>query len=155
MAVDELDELIDFLVDKRAAVKLQALDILLGLTGSPEGIDRLKTKLDKLLVFTMRLICDEQKEAAHKVLSVLVNLSQDPDVAAKMLKMNAIKRSMDYLKEGQCSQPRLLVGHGVPGLHGCTKLVCSAYTQLCMHPVPLAAASSFVAAQGAACLAPA
>lgn len=130
MAIDELDELIDFLVDKRAAVRVQALDILLGLTGSPEGIERLRAKADKLLVFALRLVCDQTAEVASKCLSVLVNLAHEEDFAAKLLKSNAVNRCMDYLTEGTCSQPRLLVSafpmqntwlHGVLTPAGCTQ----------------------------------
>ena len=111
MAADELEELLGFLTDKRANVKQTALDILLGLTGSPEGIDRLKKgNIAKTLMLTLRLVCDEQPEAAKAALSILVNLSNDEEVVQHMLNVNTVGRSMDFLREGACKQPKLLVG---------------------------------------------
>ena len=62
-------------------IVLGALDIIVGLTGSPEGIEKLKGKLEKLLVFALRLVPvpdpkPQAVEASEKTLSALVNLAQ-------------------------------------------------------------------------------
>jgi len=44
MASDELDELIGFLSDARAPLRKGALDIVLGLTGSAEGLSKLRSR---------------------------------------------------------------------------------------------------------------
>jgi hypothetical protein len=44
MAVTELDELIGFLTDKREPLRMGALEILLGLTGSADGLSKLRSR---------------------------------------------------------------------------------------------------------------
>ncbi|KAG1679930.1 hypothetical protein FOA52_006994 [Chlamydomonas sp. UWO 241] len=111
---DELDQCIAFLADpKRYDVKLVALDILTGLSDSPEGVAKLKTKLDKLLAFTLRLVPVPQPvamapQASEGALMLLVNLSHDAEAAAKMIESRVIARVMDYIKDGICPHPRLM-----------------------------------------------
>lgn len=95
-------------------VVIGALDIIVGLTGSPEGIEQLKAKLEKLLVFALRLVPvpDPQPhaiQASEKTLTALVNLAQDRVSANKMLSMRVIGRLMDYMREGACPHFRLMV----------------------------------------------
>ena len=95
-------------------VVIGALDIIVGLTGSPEGIEQLKAKLEKLLVFALRLVPvpDPQPhaiQASEKTLTALVNLAQDRVSANKMLSMRVIGRLMDYMREGACPHFRLIV----------------------------------------------
>ncbi len=52
------------------------MDIVKGLTGSPEGIDQLKGQLSKLLLSLLRLVADKSKAVAEAALTALVNLSQ-------------------------------------------------------------------------------
>lgn len=49
------------------------------------------------------------KVSEHACMS-LVNLSNDSEVAAKMLSMKVIGRVMDYIREGACPHHRLMVG---------------------------------------------
>ena len=98
---------------------LGALDIIIGLTGSLEGIEELKNKLEKLLVFALRLVPVPDPEphllqASEKTLTALVNLAQDRIAAAKMLSMHVIGRLMDYMREGACPHYRLMVGDSGP-----------------------------------------
>ena len=95
-------------------MRLMALDIIKGLTASPDGIDKLKAKVDKLLVFVLRLVPvpDPQPQAvqlSEGALISLVNLSQDTDCANKMVAAKTIGRVMDYLREGVCPHHRLMV----------------------------------------------
>lgn len=105
-------------------MRLMALDIIKGLTASPDGIDKLKSKVDKLLVFILRLVPvpDPQPQAvqlSEGALASLVNLSQDPECANKMVAAKAIGRVMDYLREGTCPHHRLMVREGAyGGRHG-------------------------------------
>lgn len=110
---DELDELIDFLVDKRPGIRGQAAELILGLTGSPEGLDRLKAKTNKLLVFTLRLLGETDEGVSKTVLSALVNMAHDKDLSQALVKQNVVNRCMDYLKERTCKHPRLLVSRTV------------------------------------------
>jgi hypothetical protein len=109
----DLEDLINFLAGSRKDVKQAALGIILGLTGSHEGIDRLKKKLDKLITFLLRLIpVQETDEASKKIsedtLSSLVNLSNDPEVMKRMLASKTIARVMDYIREGSTPHHKLL-----------------------------------------------
>ena len=104
-------------------VVLGALDIIVGLSGSSEGIGKLKTKLDRLLIFLMRLVPvpDPQPpavQASEKALTSLVNLAQDRLAASKMLAVRVIGRLMDYLREGACPHPKLMVCGGGGGRVG-------------------------------------
>eukprot|EP00955_Chlamydomonas_euryale_P096788 365032-Chlamydomonas_euryale.AAC.10 len=94
-------------------VKLTALEILAGLSGTPDGIGALKSRLDKLLVFAMRLVpvpaaAPGASEASAGALKVLVNLSQDDSAAARMVEQRAVARVMDYIREGACPHARLM-----------------------------------------------
>ena len=95
-------------------VVIGALDIIIGLTGSPEGIEQLKIKLEKLLVFSLRLVPVTDPEphalqASEKTLTALVNLAQDRVAVAKMHGMHVIGRLMDYMREKSCPHFRLMV----------------------------------------------
>ena len=109
----DLDDLVNFLAGGRMDVKQMALSIILGLTGSHEGIDRLKKKLEKLLVLLLRLIPiqgsdDASKKISEDTLSSLVNLSNDPEVMKKMIASKTIARVMDYIREGSTPHHKLI-----------------------------------------------
>ncbi|GAX76264.1 hypothetical protein CEUSTIGMA_g3708.t1 [Chlamydomonas eustigma] len=111
--MSELDELIDFLADKRPHILLAALDIIKGLSGSPDGINQLKSRIEKLLVFLLRLVPvpdpDSDKiKASESSLTCLVNLAQEPEVVIHMLEKRVIGRLMDYLRDGLCPHHRLM-----------------------------------------------
>jgi gamma-glutamyl:cysteine ligase YbdK (ATP-grasp superfamily) len=57
-------------------VRQMAIDIVKGLTGSPEGIDQLKGQLAKLLLSLLRLVTDRVTGVSGSALTSLVNLSQ-------------------------------------------------------------------------------
>ena len=62
-------------------MRLLALDIIKGLTASPEGIERLKAKMDALLPALLRLVPvpdpePQASKASEESLICLVNLSQ-------------------------------------------------------------------------------
>lgn len=86
-----------------------AADIVQGLTGSPEGIDKLKGQMGALLTSLFRLVPDSS-DSSQPALTSLVNLSQDPAVARALLQLNVVARVMDYIREKTCPHTRLLVG---------------------------------------------
>jgi hypothetical protein len=89
-------------------VKQGALDIVQGLTGSPDGIDKLKTHIAKLLGNLLRL-ANDSTETSKPALTCLVNLSQDIDMSRKLLEVKIVPRVMDYIRERTCPHPELLV----------------------------------------------
>jgi len=106
----ELDELIGFLTDSRAPIRKHALDIVLGLTGSAEGLSHLRSKAKLVVAALLRMVCSQDPKEATSTVSALTNCSQDPGLVEVMLKSNCVNRLMDYLKEDTCTcTPRLLV----------------------------------------------
>lgn len=90
-------------------IKQQAVELVQGLTGSPEGIAQLASCTDALLPPLFRLV-GSSGGAARPAAAALVNLSQEPSAQRKLLDLNAPARCMDYLKEGACpGQEDLLV----------------------------------------------
>ena len=89
-AIDELDELIDFLGDShRPEIRLEACRLVEGLTGDAAGNERLREKVSGASSSSCR----------RPALAALVNLSQDPGVAKAMLDLGAVQRAMDCLRE--------------------------------------------------------
>lgn len=109
----DLDDLINFLAGSRLDVRQMAMGIILGLTGSHEGIDRLKKKMEKLLASLLRLIPiqeadDVSRKMSENTLSSLVNLSNDPEIMKRMLDSRTIGRVMDFIREGSTPHHKLL-----------------------------------------------
>ncbi|KAH7616908.1 putative Protein HGH1-like protein [Nannochloris sp. 'desiccata'] len=108
--MDDLGDLIGFLSEIRLDVKQHAVELVQGLTGSPEGIAQLATRTDALLPPLFRLVGAAQPAISRPALSSLVNLSQEPAAQKKLLELNAPARCMDYLKENTCrGQEDLLI----------------------------------------------
>ena len=82
-------------------MKQQAVELVQGLTGSPEGIAQLASRGKRLLSPLFRLVGAESS-ISRPALASLVNLSQEPFVQETLLNLNAPARCMDYLKEGTC-----------------------------------------------------
>lgn len=95
-------------VNLLSQVQAAAADIIQGLTGSAEGISKLKWQLAKLISALLRLVVGPS-ELSSKALTSLVNLSQDQRVVDELLSSRVVGRAMDYLREGSCPHPRLLV----------------------------------------------
>ena len=97
MAVDELDELIEFLADKRADARAQAAEIVQGLTGSDDGVARLASKSETLIPKLLHLMgkpAAESKPAA----TALVNLTTASDIATLAVEKGAVERAMEFLR---------------------------------------------------------
>lgn len=86
-----------------------AADIVAGLTGSPEGVDRLRPVEVPLLGALLRLATEPDDALAVPGLSALVNLSQEPGWAAALLRFNTVGRVMEYVRDKACAHLELLV----------------------------------------------
>lgn len=103
----ELFELVGFLGDaSRKDVKNMALDIVVGLTASQDGINRLKPAADALLTRLFRLVSDGA--LSGQALAALVNLSQEDELRPKLVKLRAVSRVMEAIREKSCPHLRLL-----------------------------------------------
>ena len=89
-------------------VKGTAVGIVEGLTGSPDGIEQLKAVQQPLVTRLFRMAADKP-ELSRKALNSLVNLSQDPAVGEALLKLNAVSRIMEFIREGTCPHADLMV----------------------------------------------
>jgi hypothetical protein len=90
-------------------VKGAAVEIVEGLTANAEGIDKLKSVTDSLLPVLFRCTSGVDPATSRKALAALVNLSQDPAVAEKLLSLNVVGRVMDYIRERTCPHIDLMV----------------------------------------------
>jgi len=88
--MSELQELSQFLdLDTRIDVKTFAVQTVLGLTGTPEGISSMSEAPD-LIAKLVHLLADPQIAIAKDASLALINLSADPSMAKTMLKSNNI-----------------------------------------------------------------
>ncbi|GBF94253.1 hypothetical protein Rsub_06523 [Raphidocelis subcapitata] len=169
-ANQELFELVGFLGDSsRQDVQKAALDIVVGLTASQEGINRLKPAAEGLLSRLFRLLPD--RALSGQALAALVNLSQDDAMRASLVRMRAVSRIMEAVREKTCPHLRLLcmllanltVGEpaceellqldtpGMEGLHMALllKLFITSAVTMDAAPAPAAAAAAAAAAPAA------
>jgi hypothetical protein len=99
-----------------------AAGIVVGLTGGPDGIDRLKQRLPALLPALFRLLpagssggggnnssSANTPATSAAALSALVNLSQDTAAADALLRLGAVSRAMEALRERSTPHVRLLL----------------------------------------------
>ncbi|PON57594.1 Armadillo-like helical [Parasponia andersonii] len=104
----ELEELVDFLYSPSPQVAKAAVDIVRGLTGSDDGLRSLANYANKVLPSLSRLL-SAAKEISEPAAEALVNLSQNFDLAAKMVDMGIVQTAMDVLYKPDSSISRLLV----------------------------------------------
>ncbi|KAL6350746.1 hypothetical protein AAG906_028213 [Vitis piasezkii] len=111
----ELEELVGFLCSFSTSkfiilnfVKKAAVDIVQGLTGSEDGLQSLCSHSDVLIPSLSRVL-SEKKEVSEPAAEALINLSQKPEQAAKMVAMGMIKTAMDILYKQGSGITRLLV----------------------------------------------
>ncbi|KAI8469103.1 MAG: hypothetical protein J3K34DRAFT_514352 [Monoraphidium minutum] len=103
----ELFELIGFLGDAtRKDVQEMALGIVAGLTASQEGINRLKPAAEPLAARLFRLLPD--RALSQQALSALVNLAQDDEARAALVKARAVPRIAEAVRERSCPHLHLL-----------------------------------------------
>ncbi|KAJ0256969.1 Protein HGH1 [Hirschfeldia incana] len=104
----ELEELVEFLSSPSPPVKKAAVEIVSGLTGSEEGLQSL-SKYSEILLPSLSRLLSESKEVSEPAAQALVNLSQNSELAKKMIQMGLIKVAMDMLYKPQSCITRLLV----------------------------------------------
>ncbi|XP_068637219.1 uncharacterized protein [Aristolochia californica] len=103
----EVEELIGFLSSLSPQLRKGAVDIVRGLSGSEEGISTFVSYSDTALPALSKLL-GEEKEISEPAAEALVNLSQNSEMAEKLVSMGMIKTAMEMLhKQGFIS--RLLV----------------------------------------------
>lgn len=100
-----------------------ALDIVAGLTGSQDGINRLKPAADALLSRLFRLLPDAALSGA--ALAALVNLSQDDVLRGSLVAMRGVSRVMDAVREKSCPHLRLLVRRCAALWRACVCVQCA------------------------------
>eukprot|EP00882_Tetradesmus_deserticola_P022423 GHRQ01024328.1.p1 GENE.GHRQ01024328.1~~GHRQ01024328.1.p1 ORF type:complete len:159 (+),score=57.13 GHRQ01024328.1:242-718(+) len=154
MTVDkDLQDLVEFLGAKKPEVQQAAVDIVSGLSGSPEGINRLKGVQAALLGALLRIVGtpDADPAVSKAALAALVNLSQDAALGKVLLQLNTVGRVMEFVREKSCPHINLLVG--------CTPLarlaaqMCCALCVACLQAKAVhAAASEAGAPTVAACI---
>lgn len=105
---NELEELLGFLSSPSPPVKKAAVDIVRDLTGAEDGLQSLAKYSDIALPSLFRLLA-EKKEVSEPAAEALINLSQDSELAAKMVSMGMISTTMGVLYKQEAGITRLLV----------------------------------------------
>lgn len=85
----------------------KALEILEGLSGTPEGLVSLRP-VSRALCQNL-LECSKFMDYSRTALTALVNASQDVAVAREFVEAHACTRLVDYLQERACGHPDLIV----------------------------------------------
>ncbi|XP_022157091.1 protein HGH1 homolog isoform X2 [Momordica charantia] len=104
----ELEELLHFLSSPSPQVRKAAIDIVQGLTGSEDGLQSL-AKHPKVLLPSLARLLREQKDVAERAAEALVNLSQNSDLAAKMIDLGLVAAALDLLYNVDSSISQLLL----------------------------------------------
>ncbi|KAF6987514.1 hypothetical protein CFC21_005150 [Triticum aestivum] len=105
---DELDELIEFLSNGSPQVRGAAADIVRGLTGDSDGLRSLAARADRALPALLRLLASVGAGCAGEAAAdSLVNLSQDGDLAARLVVLGAVAAAMDVMVKRGGEQPKL------------------------------------------------
>ncbi|XP_016474026.1 uncharacterized protein LOC107795823 isoform X2 [Nicotiana tabacum] len=104
----ELEELIAFLSSPSPPVKKLAVDIVRDYTGSEDGLESLGKYSNVVLPSLFRLL-GEKKVVSEPAAQALVNLSQKPELAGKMVEMHMVKTSMETLYKQDCEITTLLI----------------------------------------------
>jgi len=83
---DELDELLSFLADaKRLDIQMVALEQVLGLTGSKEGLQFLQSRLDRLVKIVCQLLTGKSELLSKDAVKALVNITSDAQLTKQCL----------------------------------------------------------------------
>ena len=83
-AKSELEELLDFLASGRLDLQMLALDQVLGLTGSPEGLLALRPHLESLTKTLCSQLAGKSEVLCKDAAKAMVNITADA-VAAKQI----------------------------------------------------------------------
>ncbi|XP_075496299.1 uncharacterized protein LOC142533426 [Primulina tabacum] len=104
----ELKELLGFLSSSSPPIRKAAVSIVRDYTGSEDGLKSLG-KYSSVAFPSLALLLAENKEVSEPAAEALVNLSQNPSFAEKMVEMGIIKTSIDILYRKDCDITHLLI----------------------------------------------
>ncbi|CAI9756206.1 unnamed protein product [Fraxinus pennsylvanica] len=104
----ELEELLGFLSSPSPPIKKAAVDIVRDYTGSEDGLRSLG-KYSNVVLPSLSGLLAEGKEVSEPAAEALVNLSQNSDLAGKMVEMDMVRKVMDNLYRKGCEVTGLLV----------------------------------------------
>ena len=109
--MEAIEEMLPFLdVSSRLDLKSVALQHVLGLTGSKDGV-KLLSQMPKLLSKLVPLMSDETKSIAKDASLALINLSADKDAAKTILEIDAVPKLWERIetKESIVADPACMV----------------------------------------------
>jgi hypothetical protein len=109
MAVDkDLEDLAAFLKAPSPTLKKAAVEIVQGLSGTDEGVQRLATHAKELLP-PLLLLLGEAEEISKPAAEALVNLSQDVAVVDHLIDVGAVERAMELIGKPGSKVNKLMV----------------------------------------------
>lgn len=109
MAVDkDLEDLAAFLKAPSPTLKKAAVEIVQGLSGTDEGVQRLATHAKELLP-PLLLLLGEAEEISKPAAEALVNLSQDVAVVDRLIDVGAVERAMELIGKPGSKVNKLMV----------------------------------------------
>ena len=120
---DALDELLDFLADKRAGMRARAAGVIQGLTGSNDGISALIERKSRLIPALLHLLGGTELEATPAV-TALVNLTGFSEVATLAVHNGVVERAMGCLREGCQIELHLMLLVNITNTEGGLSIFC-------------------------------
>ena len=88
-------------------VRGAAADIVRGLTGDADGLRSLTARADRALPALLRLLASVGGSAGEAAADSLVNLSQDGDLAARLVVLGGVSAAMDVMLKRAGEKPKL------------------------------------------------
>ena len=102
--MDEVNQLATFLKkDARVDLKVSALSYVLGLTGSPDGLDCIYAHKEILLPALLELTEDELNAIANDSYLALVNIAANSRLARELVLLHVTPKLMALLLDPKCS----------------------------------------------------
>ena len=126
---NELDELLDFLGDKRSDVRAKAAEVIQGLTGSEDDIPDLVERRDRVIPALLRLLGGGENEATPAA-TALVNLTCSSEVATLAVHNGVVERAMDSLRGGCKIELYLMLLVNITNTEGGLSIFCQEGKQL-------------------------
>ena len=104
-----MDELVEFLSDKRSDVRKEAATIVAGLTGTDDGLQTLTDKRETLISPLLHLLGKDPPESTPSA-QALINLTgHSLEVVSLAVNKGAVERCIDFIKDGECAPVDLLL----------------------------------------------
>ena len=96
---EEVDELVEFLSDKRSDVRKEAATIVAGLTGTDDGLQTLTDKRETLISPLLHLLGKDPPESTPSA-QALINLTGHSLEVVVGGEQGAVERCIDFIKDG-------------------------------------------------------